>query len=240
MPRLKKRFGQHFLHDQNVLANITQSIAPKANDSLIEIGPGGGALTTHLLPHLSALTVVELDRDLISGLEKLSAEQQTPIEIINADILSLDLGELMRTQSGRTRLVGNLPYNISTPIIFACLAVASQIKDMHFLMQNEVVCQTEKLFEVSPNSFTPPPKVDSALVRLTPYDRQPYTAHDENDLRKVVRSAFSQRRKTITNSLRTLISAEEIGTLKIDPMSRPEQLSVEQFVQLSNHVSSKT
>jgi len=261
MTRLKKRFGQHFLHDQNVIANITQNIAPTPDDFLIEIGPGGGALTTHLLRRLSTLTVVELDRDLIGGLQKISAQQDTPIDIINADILSLDLGQLTQSNQRRARLVGNLPYNISTPIIFACLAVARQIKDMHFLMQNEVVnrlaarpgskiygrlsvmvqyaCQAEKLFEVSPNSFTPPPKVNSALVRLTPYVQPPYPADNESDLNTVVRSAFSQRRKTITNSLRKLINATEITELNIDPKSRPEQLSVEQFVRLSNHVSSQ-
>ena len=200
MTRLKKRFGQHFLHDQNVLTNISQSIAPQSDDFLVEIGPGGGALTRHLLPHVSALTVIELDRDLIAGLEQLAIDQATPIHIINADILSVDLNELITSANNQARLVGNLPYNISTPIIFACLSVAAQIKDMYFLMQNEVVdriaaapgnktygrlsvmvqyaCQTEKLFTVSPNSFTPTTKSGFGLSENNPLCHAALCCHE--------------------------------------------------------------
>jgi len=259
MGQHKKRFGQHFLHDQNVLTQIVQSIAPQEDDLLIEIGPGAGALTKHLLPALSTLTVIELDRDLIPGLEAIGDQFDATIDIVNEDVLNVDLSGFTKGDVKNLRIVGNLPYNISTPIIFKCLEQAALIKDMYFLMQKEVVdrltaapgnktygrlsvmvqyaCLAEKLFLVSAGAFTPPPKVESALVSLAPYEKPPFPADSYEDFERTVRSAFMHRRKTISNGLKKLLNAEEIESLGIDRKIRPEQLSVEQFVQLSNLVS---
>ncbi len=258
MGRHKKRFGQHFLHDQHVLQQITAAINPQAHETIIEIGPGAGALTRHLLPNLNQLTVIELDRDLVPGLNKLAASSDCELAIINQDVLEVDFKTLVPATNSLLRIVGNLPYNISTPVIFKCLESSDIIQEMIFLLQKEVVdrltaapgnksygrlsvmtqyhCQTEYLLDVSPEAFTPPPRVDSALVKLKPHDT-PLDLLEHKTLQTVVRNAFSQRRKTITNSLKTLISISEIEALKINPKLRPEQLSVEQFVDLSNHVS---
>lgn len=254
----KKRFGQHFLHDQHVLQQITSAINPQANQRIIEIGPGAGALTKHLLPELTQLTVIELDRDLIPVLKKLEENSSCELSIINRDVLEIDFETLVTTANTPLRIVGNLPYNISTPVIFKCLESSNIIDEMIFLLQKEVVdrltatpgsksygrlsvmtqyhCQTEYLLDVSPAAFTPPPRVNSALVKLKPHNKL-LDLLEYKTLQTVVRNAFSQRRKTITNSLKTLISVSEIEALKINPKLRPEQLSVEQFVDLSNHVS---
>ncbi len=258
MGRHKKRFGQHFLHDEFVLQQITSAINPQANDTIIEIGPGAGALTKHLLPELKQLTVIELDRDLIPALKKLGESFNCELAIINQDVLEVDFTQLASDINTSLRIIGNLPYNISTPVIFKCLESTDAIHEMIFLLQKEVVerltaspgsksygrlsvmaqyhCHTEYLLDVGPEAFTPPPRVDSALVKLKPHDK-PLKLLEHKTLQTVVRNAFSQRRKTITNSLKTLISVSEIEALKINPKLRPEQLSVEQFVDLSNHVS---
>lgn len=258
MGRHKKRFGQHFLHDQYVLQQITSAINPQANESIIEIGPGAGALTKHLLPELNTLTVIELDRDLIPALKKLGENSNCELAILNQDVLEVDFTQIDTDTNNSLRIVGNLPYNISTPVIFKCLESSNIISEMIFLLQKEVVerltaapgsksygrlsvmtqyhCQTDYLLDVGPEAFTPPPRVDSALVKLKPRDK-PLRLLEHKMLQTVVRNAFSQRRKTITNSLKTLISVSEIEALKINPKLRPEQLSVEQFVDLSNHVS---
>lgn len=259
MKRHKKRFGQHFLHDQLVLQQITAAINPTDEQQIIEIGPGAGALTKHLLERLKQLTVIELDRDLIPTLERLASNTQCTMTIINQDVLKVELNDLINTASPAVRVVGNLPYNISTPVIFKCLQSSQQITDMTFLLQKEVVnrltsmpgsksygrlavmaqyhCQTESLLDVAPESFDPPPRVESALVQLTPHSNK-HVVTDYTCFENVVRTAFSQRRKTLSNSLKTLISNTEIESLGINSSLRPEQLSVEQFVHLSNHVSS--
>lgn len=261
MNKLKKRFGQHFLHDESVLEQICNAILPTANDTVLEIGPGGGALTKYLIQNVKKLIVIELDRDLIPDLEKMAAMNEVDMSVISADVLKVDFSTL-EPDSKLLKVVGNLPYNISTQVMFKCLEHHQRIDQMIFLLQKEVVdritappgsksygrlgvmmqyyCQTEKLFEVGAEAFKPPPKVTSAVVRLIPHEKLPYVATSTKDFAQVVRTAFSQRRKTLSNSLKPMLSRTEIESLMIDPRIRPEQLSVEQFVQLSNHVSSNS
>ncbi len=249
--RTKKRFGQHFLHDQSVIQKIIQDLNPLKTDHIVEIGPGLGALTFPLLEKLESLNVVEIDRDVVSRLKK---ENIPNLIIHEEDALRFDYSKI--TTEKMLRLVGNLPYNISTPLIFHLLKNASLIQDMHFMLQNEVVerltakpgnktygrlsimvqyyCQTEYLFFVGPESFSPPPKVDSAIIRLTPWKELPYKAKNTENLSKLVAKAFSMRRKTLRNNLKTMLSAEQIKNLDIDPSARAETLDVKDFVNLSN------
>ena len=253
--RTKKRFGQHFLNDNSVIEKLIYEINPKLNDDLVEIGPGLGALTFPLLEKIETLNVVEIDRDVIARLQ----QQNNPKLIIHGiDALKFDFS-LLAKNSKKLRVVGNLPYNISTPLIFHLLDYKSHISDMHFMLQNEVVkritaepnsktygrlsvmvqyhCKTEYLFFVGPESFDPPPKVDSAILRLSPWTDQPYTATDEIGLSKLVAQAFSMRRKTLRNNLKKIISAEQIEAIGIDPSQRAEDLPVSDFVKLSNLVT---
>ena len=253
----RKRFGQNFLTDDHVIDRIVQSIGIQPDDKLVEIGPGQGALTQEILPLVNKLEVIELDRDLILGLELLKT-RFAGLNIHNADAMRFDFNQLTDSNE-QLRVVGNLPYNISTPLIFNLLAHANIIKDMHFMLQKEVVermaaepgsgqsgrltimvqyrCKVEKLFIVPPESFDPQPKVESAIVRLTPYKELPFVAKDEKGLAALVTQAFSQRRKTLRNCLKTLLDAEQIESLGIDPKRRPETLSVEEFVNLANLLS---
>jgi len=248
----KKRFGQHFLHDATVLARIVQAIAPRAGERVVEIGPGDGALTLPLLRALGQLTVVELDRDLVPRL-RAAAEGVGELEIVNRDVLEVDLGALAGGEP--LRVVGNLPYNISSPILFHCIGHLDAIRDMHFMLQKEVVermaaapgskvygrlsvmlqlaCRVEPLIEVPPGAFRPPPKVDSAVVRLRPL--APAERHDADPLvvERVVRAAFGQRRKTLANALHGVVDAEAIERAGIDPRSRAEQLAPAAFVALA-------
>lgn len=252
--KARKRFGQNFLTDEHVIDRIVQSIGIQSEDKLVEIGPGQGALTREILPLVNSLEVIELDRDLILGLELLKSSYPG-LNIHNADAMRFDFNQLT-TSSAPLRVIGNLPYNISTPLIFNLLAHANIIKDMHFMLQKEVVermaatpgggqsgrltimvqyrCKVEKLFIVPPESFDPQPKVESAIVRLTPYSKLPFVAKDEKALASLVTQAFSQRRKTLRNCLRTLLDAEKMESIGIDPKRRPETLSVEEFVNLAN------
>jgi 16S rRNA (adenine1518-N6/adenine1519-N6)-dimethyltransferase len=248
----KKRFGQHFLHDANVLARIVQAIAPKPGEHVVEIGPGDGALTLPLLRALGRLTVIELDRDLIPRL-RAAAQGVGELEIVNADVLSVDLRRL--AGDAKLRVVGNLPYNISSPILFHCIEQLDAIHDMHFMLQKEVVermaaapgskvygrlsvmlqlaCRVEPLIEVPPTAFRPPPKVDSAVVRLLP--RAPHERHDTDQgmVERVVRAAFGQRRKTLSNALHGVLSADQIARAGVDPRARAEQLAPAAFVELA-------
>lgn len=258
----RKRFGQHFLHDQNILSRIVEAVAPLPGEALIEIGPGEGALTFPLLRAARKLTAIELDRDLIAPLRSRSAGLGD-LNVINADVLNVDFADLAQQLAGTSsqlRIVGNLPYNISTPILFHCLQYAASIRDMHFMLQKEVVermgavagskvygrlsvmlqlrCTVEPLFEVPPSAFRPPPKVDSAVVRLTPLAQAAMPRQDFSHIDRVVRAAFGQRRKTLTNSLRDLISAEGFAHAGIDPAARAEQLNPQQFVQLAATIES--
>jgi 16S rRNA (adenine1518-N6/adenine1519-N6)-dimethyltransferase len=247
----RKRFGQNFLHDKNIIQKIINAIAPKKGEHIVEIGPGLGALTVELLPILGTMDVIELDRDLIPKLQA-KCEGLGQLNIHRADALKFDFKKL----DDHLRIVGNLPYNISTPLIFHLLKQIDGILDMHFMLQKEVVerlaaqsgnknygrlsvmvqyfCQVTQLFTVSPRAFYPAPKVKSALVRLIPHKKISLLAKDTALLAKVVKAAFSQRRKTIQNSLKTLISQQQLLQLNIDPKLRAEQLSVDDFVKVSN------
>lgn len=253
--KTKKRFGQHFLHDGGVIQKIIHDIHPQASERFVEIGPGLGALTFPLLEKIDALDVIEIDRDVIKKLEQY---QNKKLTIHSVDALKFDLNSLSTDlkSNEQLRIVGNLPYNISTPLIFHLLEYAHLIKDMHFMLQNEVVqrisappdsktygrlsvmvqyfCETEYLLFVSPQAFNPPPKVDSAILRLTPWKELPYKANDEKHLSKLVTQAFSMRRKTLRNTLKKMLTSEQIENAGIDPSLRPENISVAEYVTLSN------
>jgi len=254
-PILKKRFGQHFLHDADILRRIVQAIGPKPGDRVVEIGPGDGALTLPLLRALGKLTVIELDRDLIPRL-RAATQGVDELEIVNADVLGVDLSAL--AEGSRLRVVGNLPYNISSPILFHCLDHLDAIVDMHFMLQKEVVdrmaaapgskvygrlsvmlqlaCRIEPLLGVPPHAFRPPPKVDSAVVRMTPLPPGERPTVDAEVIARVVRHAFGQRRKTLSNALNEVMSAEQIVAAGIDPRTRAEQLAPRDFVALAANV----
>ena len=249
----RKRFGQHFLQDNYIIEKIIYSIRPEYSDHLVEIGPGLGALTFALLPLLNKLDAIELDRDIIPVLQEKS-QIFGKLFIHQADALKFDFSQLAEGPH-TLRIVGNLPYNISTPLLFHLLTQLSVIKDMCFMLQKEVVdriaapvggsaygrlsvmiqyyCQAQILFTVAPEAFKPIPRVMSAVLRLVP--RQPLIlANDVLLLAKVVRLAFSQRRKILQNSLAPLFSAHALQLLGIDPKARPEQITVDNFVRISN------
>jgi len=252
MHRARKRFGQHFLHDQNVIERILRAIDPQPDDRLIEIGPGQGALTWPLLQRCGRLTAIELDRDLIPVLQQKSAGYGN-LQLINADILEFDLASLGGEQM--MRLVGNLPYNISTPLMFHMLDSIAHISDMHFMVQKEVAerivaepgnghygrlsimlqyqCECQYLFDVPPGSFTPPPRVDSAVIRLLPRAQPEHDIGDYATFSAIVQAAFGQRRKTLSNSLRNTLPREAIIACDIDPGLRAENLSLGDFAKLS-------
>ncbi len=252
MHRARKRFGQHFLHDQNVIESILRALDPRPGDNLIEIGPGQGALTFPLLKRCDALTAIELDRDLVPVLSR-KAEDIGTLEVINADILEFELSSLPGNKV--YRLLGNLPYNISTPLMFHLLESVQQIKDMHFMVQKEVAlrivaeagdanygrlsvmlqyrCECQYLFDVAPDSFSPPPRVDSAVIRLIPLDKSEHDVGNFSHFSRIVQSAFSQRRKTISNSLKSLLDRETILACGIDPGLRAENLKLADFAKLS-------
>ncbi len=253
--RPRKRFGQHFLHDPAVIARIVRSIAPAEGEHLVEIGPGRGALTRALLEAGARLDVIELDRDLIPLLETLAPPPR--LRIHQADVLQFDFTTL--DGRGGLRVAGNLPYNISTPLLFHLLDSARCIRDMHFMLQKEVVerlaaapgsraygrlsvmiqyrCRVSDLFHIGPGAFTPPPRVESAFVRLVPHPAPPHPASDEALFARMVRQAFSRRRKTLRNALQGLASEAHIAGAGIDPRRRPETLAVAEFVALCNHLA---
>lgn len=252
--RPRKRFGQHFLHDRNIIHKMLLAIQAHPGDFLVEIGPGLGALTLPLLEQCGRLTAVELDRDLIAPLAERAAGKGE-LRVIQADALATDLRALP-PPGIKVRLVGNLPYNISTPLLFHFLEQAEAIHDMHFLLQKEVVqrmsaapggkeygrltvmlaarCRVEPLFRVSAGAFTPPPKVESAFVRLTPYAQRPFEISDPERFSTLVRQAFSQRRKTLRNALRGLLDETAIRNAGLDPGARPETLHAREFARLAD------
>jgi 16S rRNA (adenine1518-N6/adenine1519-N6)-dimethyltransferase len=249
----KKRFGQNFLTDQSVINSLVEAISPKADDLMVEIGPGLGALTKPLLKRLSLLHVVEVDRDIISWMQNEYAKNS--IQIHNADALKFDFSSL----GENLRVTGNLPYNISTPILFHLLDNISHITDMHFMLQKEVVermvaapstpaygrlsvmlqyrLQMEYLFTVPPEAFDPAPKVESAFVRCVPHNVLPYTAHDETLFGQVVLAAFGQRRKTLRNTLKSLLDDDGFTALALDSQLRAENLHVADFVRITNYLA---
>lgn len=252
----RKRFGQHFLHEQQIIMRIIQAIAPHAEEHLVEIGPGLGALTQVILPLINSLDVIELDRDLIPHLQTLG-EKLGNLKIYHASALQFDFSQL-KTDARQLRIFGNLPYNISTPLLFHLLEYANIIQDMHFMLQKEVVeriaakpgskhygrlsvmvqyhCTTELLFLVNRHAFTPPPRVESAVLRLIPH-APVLVANNLEKFSEVVRLAFNQRRKMLHNCLRDVVTAEQWRALNINPNWRPEQLTVEDFVRISNIVT---
>ena len=250
----RKRFGQNFLHDYSVIANILASLQIKPEQHWVEIGPGQGALTKPLLEKNISLDVVELDRDLVSLL-RTKFNDKTNLTIHSADALKFDFTRLAKLEE-KLHIVGNLPYNISTPLLFHLLENATCIADMHFMLQKEVVericaapgskkygrlsvmmqyyCAAECLFYVYPESFDPIPQVTSAIIRLMPHITPPVVVEDKTVFNKLVMQAFSQRRKTIRNSMKTSVSEDTFVSLGIDPTARAETLSLSDFAKLSN------
>jgi 16S rRNA (adenine1518-N6/adenine1519-N6)-dimethyltransferase len=273
----KKRFGQNFLTDRAIINSLIEAINPQPDDRMVEIGPGLGAMTQPLLARLKHLHVVELDRDIVSWMQ--SHYPAEKICIHNIDALKFDFGSLLASAeepemsakgggagkisttagSQRIRVVGNLPYNISTPILFHLLDNVDAIIDMHFMLQKEVVermvaapstpaygrlsvmlqyrLQMEYLLTVPPEAFDPPPKVESAFVRAVPHAKLPYPATDENLFASVVQAAFSQRRKTLRNTLKGLLDDVGFAALGLDSQLRAENLAVPAFVDIANYLS---
>lgn len=251
----RKRFGQHFLHDPHYLSRIVEAIDPRPGDALVEIGPGEGALTRPLLERLPCLTAIEIDRDLAAGLVAEFAPER--LNVIVADALEFDFGTL----PGALRIVGNLPYNVSTPLLFHLAGFAGRVRDMHFMLQLEVVdrmaaahstpaygrlsvmlqrrFRVERLFKVPPGAFRPPPKVDSAVVRLTPLPADMIAPVDEKLFAAVVTRAFGARRKTLRNALASLIDAGGLERLGIDPGLRPENLPPGDYIRIAISIGLK-
>lgn len=257
--KARKRFGQNFLTDDNIIDKIVRHIVPQRDDLMVEIGPGQGALTRPLIDETDHLHAVELDRDLIALLEQQIHTRHLTIH--SADALRFDFSELTHDTDKKLRVVGNLPYNISTPLMFHLIKQLDIIQDMHFMLQKEMVvrltsqpntkhwgrlaimvqyhCQADYLFTVPPTAFNPPPKVDSAIIRLTPHAEKSAIAEDEMLFANLVNQAFTQRRKAIRNGIKSYLSAEEIEAAGIDPGLRPEALNVAEFVQLANVAANK-
>ena len=256
--RPRKRFGQNFLHDPAIIGKIVQAINPQPDERLVEIGPGHGAITLPLLQAAGRLDVVELDRDLVGPLAE-RCREIGDLAVHNADALSFDFCSLAEDKP--LRVVGNLPYNISTPLLFHLLDQHRCIRDMYFMLQKEVVermaagpgsgtygrlsvmlqyrCRVTPLFTIGPGAFKPPPKVESAFVRLEPYEQPPVAVDNEAIFDELVRQAFTQRRKTLRNTLRGSLSADDIDAAGIDPAARAETLSLEEFAALSNRVKDR-
>lgn len=253
----RKRFGQNFLHDHYVIDAIVAAIHPQEGQVMVEIGPGLGALTEPVASQISHMHVVELDRDLAERLRH-HPVLKNKLTIHEADAMKFDFNQLK--QDGQPlRVFGNLPYNISTPLMFHLFEQSGLISDMHFMLQKEVVdrlaagpgskaygrlsvmaqyyCQIIPVLQVGPGAFKPAPKVDSAVVRLVPHTKPALVATQVNDLQRVCLEAFNQRRKTIRNSMRNFITPEQLTLLGIDPNLRPENLTLEQFVTIANWLS---
>lgn len=253
--RARKRFGQHFLTDPGVIDEIIRSIHASKDDIVVEIGPGQGAITEALAANAGHLHAIELDRDLVAKLRRRYGDNDS-VTIHEADALAFDFSAL----GDRLRIVGNLPYNISTPLLFHLLQYRDRILDMHFMLQKEVVdrmaagpgskaygrlsimlgchLNVESMFNVEPTAFDPPPKVMSAMVRLDPVAPDTFDIRNEAVLSKLVTNAFMKRRKTIRNSLKNDLDSSDLEAVGIDPGLRPEQVSIEQYIALSNHMAS--
>ncbi|ATG73066.1 16S rRNA (adenine(1518)-N(6)/adenine(1519)-N(6))-dimethyltransferase [Zobellella denitrificans] len=252
--KARKRFGQNFLHDDYIIDQIVDAIHPSDDFTMVEIGPGLGALTGPVCDRISRLNVVELDRDLAARLAT-HPFLKDKLNIHQADAMKFDFAKLLEPGK-KLKIFGNLPYNISTQLMFHLFEFAALVEDMHFMLQKEVVnrlaagpgskaygrlsvmaqyyCQVVPVLEVGPEAFRPAPKVESAVVKLLPYAAPPHPAHDIGCLSRVTADAFGQRRKTIRNSLQHLFSAEQLSALGLDPSARPEQLSLAQYVILAN------
>lgn len=253
----RKRFGQNFLTDQSVLYDIISAIAPQKDDIMVEIGPGLAAMTKLLLESLDHMHVVELDRDLVARLQKQFNPQR--LQVHSADALKFDFTSIPVPAGRKLRVVGNLPYNISSPLLFHLADLAPQVQDQHFMLQKEVVermvaapgskafgrlsvmlqwrYHMQLMFVVPPTAFDPPPRVDSAIVRMIPLEQQ--LECDQSTLEEVVTKAFSQRRKVIRNCVAGLMTEAELIEAGIDPQARPEAVPTEQFVALANLLKKK-
>jgi 16S rRNA (adenine1518-N6/adenine1519-N6)-dimethyltransferase len=249
----RKRFGQNFLVDRSFVDKIVQVVQPGTDDHIVEIGPGKGALTGGLLAAAGRLVLIEIDRDLV---ELLREKFGSTIDIHCTDVLKFDMESLW--QDRPIRIVGNLPYNISTPLLFRLMQWTELIKDMYFMLQREVVdrlasvpstpaygrlgimaqyhCRIEKCFDVPPGAFNPAPRVQSAVVRLVPHECLPFPVADVAVLRSIVTTAFSQRRKTVRNALKSILDEETMEAAGVDPGLRPENISLELFAGLTNIV----
>ena len=250
MIRTRKRFGQHFLHDPSVLERIVLSLAPRPGDRVLEIGPGAGALTEHLLAVIPRLDAIEIDRDLIAQLRTAHGER---LVIHEGDALEFDYGALARERGGKLRVIGNLPYNISTPLLFRLLQFVPYIQDLHVMLQREVIdrmaaepgsddygrltvmlapqLHIEKLFDVGPGAFRPPPRVWSAVARLTVLPQPAFAVAPA--FGPLVTAAFSARRKTLRNALRAFVDDAGFAACGIDPGARAETLAPAQFAALA-------
>lgn len=254
--RPKKSFGQHFLHDRRYIDRIVSAMAPRVEDFIVEIGPGEGALTLPLLAAAGKLTAIELDTDLIPGLQSRAASVGE-LQVIHADVLKVDFSAIAHSHGvPRLRIAGNLPYYISSPILFHCVEHTNSIQDMHFMLQKEVVdrmaaepgskvygrlsvmlqlaCRVEPLFDVPPEAFRPPPKVESSVVRLTPLPASELHDASPQHVYAVVKAAFGQRRKTLANALKQLLDADAIRRAGVDPKARAETLAPADFVRLAH------
>jgi len=254
--RFRKRFGQHFLKDSRVIENIISSINLKERDHVVEIGPGLGALTHKLLQTNCQLDAIEIDRDLAKKLEKRFSDSRY-FKLHVADALSFDY-EANKQKGGKIRVVGNLPYNISTQLIFKFFDIIDSVEDMHFMLQLEVArrltacpgekawgrlailaqyhCKVKHLFDVHPSAFKPKPKVQSAIVRLMPVKQKPSEDIDSHILSNTTRLAFSQRRKTLGNNLKSIIDVRRLKNIGINPDARAETLALNQFVKLAKFI----
>ena len=252
----RKRFGQHFLHDQAVIERIVAAIDPKPGEHLVEIGPGLGAITLPLLARGAELDVIEIDRDAIGELRAKTAA--SALRIYEADALQFDFGALSRGERS-LRIVGNLPYNISTPLLFRLLDFRAQLRDLHFMLQKEVVdrmaaapgddaygrltvmlapwMRVEALFDIGPQSFRPPPKVMSSFFRMTPHATPPFDLTHPDAYARVVAAAFGQRRKMLRNALKGLVSADDMAACGVDPGWRAEVVSPAQYALLAAKAS---
>ena len=258
----KKHLGQHFLHERGIVDKIVLAVNPQPGDRLVEIGPGQGAITFPLLKKHGALTAIEFDRDLIAPLTA-AAREFGELTIVPGDVLTVDFSALAGDapdDRAKIRLIGNLPYNLSSPILFHALDHAAVVRDMHFMLQKEVVdrmaaapgskvygrlsvmlqayCAVTPLFKVPPGAFRPPPKVDSAVVRLVPHAPGQIGITDRQRFAQVVRAAFGQRRKTLRNALNGVADAAMIEAAGLRPDARAEQIEVAGFIRLANRLAS--
>ena len=252
--KARKRFGQNFLTDQSIIDRIVLSIHPQIEDNLVEIGPGLGALTCPLMDITGKLDVIELDRDIIPKLQ-FNCGLKGQLSIHNVDVLKFDFASLLQDQTDKLRIVGNLPYNISTPIIFHLAEYADIITDMYFMLQKEVVerlaakagdsdysrlsvmsqfhFNVTPLFLVPPEAFSPRPKVDSAIVKLKPHSQPLVDVGEPEFFSHLVKQAFSQRRKTLRNTLKNLTTDSQLEQVNIDPGQRAQEITLQQYADLS-------
>jgi 16S rRNA (adenine1518-N6/adenine1519-N6)-dimethyltransferase len=255
--KARKRFGQNFLHDQHVINRIIARFHPQQGEHIVEIGPGLGALTWPLLEQIDELHAIELDRDLVARFEA-DPRSSGHLFLHQQDALNFDFSSLISAPE-KLRIIGNLPYNISTPLLFHLLEFAPIIQDMMFMLQKEVVqritagpggknygrlsvmlqaqCAVEKILDVRPGAFSPPPKVDSAVVQLTPHTTPVVDIPDSESFARMVKASFAQRRKTLRNNLKGLLTENEITAAGIDPSVRAETLSLEDFSALAKQIT---